>query len=333
MTTLEYLDTTLRDGSHAIDHQFTAADCSTIVSRLAQAGVRYIEVGHGAGLGGSTVLQGFGRTSNPDLFDAAAAVRGDAELMTLLVPGFAVMDDLREAIDHGITGVRVATHVTEADVGLEHIELSREMGLTTHGFLMMTHMGHPDEVAEQAALMEKAGAEVVTVADSAGFMLPSDFRDRITAVAGALDHARIGAHAHNNLGLAIGNSLAAIEAGASFVDGSTGGLGAGAGNAIGEALIAALDKMGYETGVDAFGLMDLAADVVDKVRTAPQVVDRSSVVIGMTGVYSSFLRKAEAVGSKYGIDPRVLLLTAGERKAVAGQEDLLEQIALEMQAG
>ena len=331
MEAIEYLDTTLRDGSHAVHHDFTVEQYRAVVAGLVGAGVRRIEIGHGAGLGGSSLLQGFGRVENTLLFEAAAPVRGNATLYALLVPGIGVLDELREAVDHGITGVRVATHVTESDVGLQHLELGRKLGVHTVGFLMMTHQGSPEVLATQARMMESAGAEVVYLADSAGHMIPSDVTARVDAARAAVD-CPIGIHAHNNLGLALGNTLAAIEAGATYVDGSMCGLGAGAGNTAGEVFAVVASRLGLDTGLDQLALMDVAQDVVSPLLKRPQVIDRTSLLLGQAGLYSSFLLKAEEVGERYGLDPRPLVLEAGRRGAVGGQEDLLEQIALEMRS-
>ena len=330
MESLQYLDTTLRDGSHAVHHEFTAEQYRAIVAGLVAAKVGRIEIGHGAGLGGSSLLQGLGRVENVALFEAAAEVRGEATLYALLVPGIGVLDELREAVDHGITGVRVATHATEADVGLQHLQLGRALGVHTVGFLMMTHQASPGVLTEQGRMMEDAGAEVVYLADSAGHMVPSDVTARVEPLRAALS-CPVGIHAHNNLGLALGNSLAAVEAGATYVDGSMCGLGAGAGNTAGEVFAVVAERLGLESGLDALALMDVAHDTVNPLLKRPQVIDRTSLLLGQAGLYSSFLLKAEEVGRRYGIDPRPLVLEAGRRGAVGGQEDLLEQIALELQ--
>jgi 4-hydroxy 2-oxovalerate aldolase len=327
-TAFHYVDSTLRDGSHAVDHNVTPEFCREVVAGLVGAGVRNIEVGHGAGLGGSSLLMGRGLTENVDLFDAASSVLGDATLYTMLIPGMGVMDELREAADHGVGGVRVTTHVTEADVCLQHIALGRELGLQTMGFLMMTHMAPPEVVAQQARMMEEAGAQVVYLADSAGHMLESEVMDRVAAVRAEVS-CDIGIHAHNNLGLAVADSLAAMRAGATFIDGSLAGLGAGAGNNPGDVFATVARRMGIDLGLDEFALMDVAEDVVRPAMTSPQVIDRASLTIGYAGVYSSFLHKALDVGKRYGVEPRDVLLEAGRRGAVGGQEDMLEEIALE----
>lgn len=327
--TVNYLDTSLRDGSHALDHELSPSVVRTIVDGLVRGGVRFIEVGHGAGLGGSSLLQGRGLASNAELFDAATEVIGDATLCTLMLPGLGVMDDVREAVDHGVRGVRVATHVTEADIAEQHLQLCRELGLRTFGFLMMTHLATPEVIAEQARIMAESGAEVVYLADSAGFMTEQAIRDRVAAVRAAVP-VEIGLHAHNNLGLSVSNSLAALDEGASFIDGSLGSLGAGAGNTPGEVFAVVMRRLGFEMGVDEWALMDVAEEAVRPLMKYPQVIDRTALLLGYAGVYSSFLRKAQAAASRYGLEPGVILLEAGRRGAVGGQEDLLEEIAYSM---
>lgn len=326
---ITYLDTSLRDGSHALDHDLSPEQVRNVVGGLSASGVQYIEVGHGAGLGGDSLLQGRGSHSNTELFDAAAEVIGDATLVTLMLPGLGVMDDVREAADHGVRGVRVATHVTEADVSEQHLRLCRDLGLRTFGFLMMTHLSPPEVVAAQARIMEDAGAEVVYLADSAGYMTEQGVRERVAAVRAEIS-VEIGLHAHNNLGLSVANSLAAIDEGASFIDGSLGALGAGAGNTAGEVFNVVARRVGFETGVDEWQLMDVAEDVVRPMMKFPQIIDRTALLLGYAGVYSSFLHKAQAAAARYGLDAGAILLEAGRRGAVGGQEDLLEEIAYSM---
>jgi 4-hydroxy-2-oxovalerate aldolase len=328
-TRINYLDTSLRDGSHAVEHDFSPEQVRHVVGGLSASGVRYIEVGHGAGLGGSSLLQGRGSYSNTELFDAASEVIGDATLCTLMLPGVGVMDEVREAVEHGVGGVRVATHVTEADVAEQHLQLCRDLGLRTFGFLMMTHLATPEVIAEQARIMAESGAEVVYLADSAGYMTEQGVRDRVAAVRAAIP-VEIGLHAHNNLGLSVSNSLAAIDEGASFIDGSLGSLGAGAGNTPGEVFSVVTKRIGLETGIDEWQLMDVAEDEVRPLMRFPQVIDRTSLVLGYAGVYSSFLLKAKAAAARYGVDAGDILIEAGRRGAVGGQEDLLEDIAYTM---
>jgi 4-hydroxy 2-oxovalerate aldolase len=323
---INLVDTSLRDGMHSVSHSFTPEQVGTVAAALAPAGLRLIEVGHGDGLGGSSFNYGFAAAGDLAYVDAAVAAAGDTEVAVLLLPGIGTIELLEEARAHGAGAVRVATHCTEADISAQHIAWARENGMTAIGFLMMSHMAEPAELAEQAALMESYGAEVVYAVDSAGALVPDGARERVAALRGALS-CEVGFHAHNNLGCAVGNSLAAAAAGATWLDGSLRGLGAGAGNAATEVLAAALDKAGIECGADAFALMDAAEDVVAPLLPRPQIIDRASLVLGYAGVYSSFLRHTERAAEKYGVDPRELLMELGRRGVVGGQEDMIIEVA------
>jgi 4-hydroxy 2-oxovalerate aldolase len=323
---INLVDTSLRDGMHSVSHSFTPAQMGAVAAALAPAGLRLIEVAHGDGLGGSSFNYGFAAASDLEYVEAVVAVAGETEVAVLLLPGIGTIQMLEEARRAGATAVRVATHCTEADISAQHIAWARENGMTTIGFLMMSHMVEPAQLAEQATLMESYGAEVVYAVDSAGALVPGGARDRVAALRQALS-CEVGFHAHNNLGCAVGNSLAAAEAGATWLDGSLRGLGAGAGNAATEVLAAALDKAGNESGADVFALMDAAEDVVAPLLPRPQIIDRASLVLGYAGVYSSFLRHTERAAEKYGVDPRELLVELGRRGVVGGQEDMIIEVA------
>jgi 4-hydroxy 2-oxovalerate aldolase len=325
------LDTSLRDGMHSVSHQFTPEQVARVARALDTAGIGTIEVTHGDGLGGSSIQYGRSAATDAELIEAAAGAVSDASIAVLLVPGIGTVETLREARALGAGTARVATHCTEADISQQHIAWAREHDMRVTGFLMMSHMLEAAQLAEQAKLMASYGAHTVYVVDSAGALLPDGVRERVRALRGAVD-CDVGFHAHNNLGCAIGNSLAALEVGATWVDGSVRGLGAGAGNAATEVLCAALDRAGYETGVDVFALMDVAEDVVAPLLPRPQTVDRSAITIGYAGVYSSFLLHAERAAGKYEVDVRTLLLELGRRKIVGGQEDIIIEVAAAMAA-
>ena len=249
----------------------------------------------------------------------------------LLLPGIGTREDLRSAHDQGATLVRVATHSTEADIAIQHIGLARELGMTTAGFLMMAHMTDPKVLAEQAKIMADAGAEIVYVTDSAGALLPDGAAERVTVLRDVLpDDVEVGFHGHMNLALAIANSLAAVDAGATWIDGCTRGIGAGAGNTPLEVFVAVCDKAGIATGVDPMALIDAAEEVIAPTVGKLPNLNRSSVVLGYAGVYGSFLRHAERAGEQFGVSPRDILMEVGRRKAVGGQEDLVLQIAASM---
>lgn len=324
-------DTTLRDGSHAVSHQFTEEQVRAVVRRLDRAGVPVIEVAHGDGLGGSSQNYGFSRVPEEQLLRAAREEMTRAKLAVLILPGIGTVEDLKMARDAGATVARVATHCTEADISEEHIHWAKQNGMEVVTFLMMSHMIEPRHLLEEARKMESYGADCVYVVDSAGAMLPDDVRARVSALVEGLE-CQVGFHAHNNLGLAIGNTLAALEEGANQVDGSTCGLGAGAGNAQTEVLAAALAKAGYETGIDLWKLQDAAEEVVRPILPRPIIIDKDALTVGYAGVYSSFLLHARRAAERFGVDARDILMEMGRRKAVGGQEDLILVVAQDLAA-
>ncbi|MGC6768442.1 4-hydroxy-2-oxovalerate aldolase [Enterococcus sp. LJL51] len=312
----------LRDGSHAVKHSFTEEQVRDVVRALDQARVPYIEVSHGDGLGGSTLQYGLSKVDEFKLIQAAVETAEYSKIGVLLLPGIGTLHELKRAHALGASLVRVATHVTEADVSAQHIQEARKLGMTTIGFLMMAHMAPVDKLVEQAKLMESYGAQAVYMTDSAGALLPQQVYERISALKSALS-VEVGFHAHNNLGLAMGNTLEAIRAGATRIDGSIRALGAGAGNTQTEVLVAALEKMGVKTGIDLYKIMDAAEAVVAPLLQVPQEITKESLTLGYAGVYSSFRLHAQRAGEKYGIDPRDILIELGRQKVVGGQEDMI----------
>ncbi|MET3695767.1 4-hydroxy 2-oxovalerate aldolase [Bacillus oleivorans] len=319
----------LRDGSHAIRHQFTIEQVTSIAKGLDQANVPYIEISHGDGLGGSSLQYGLSLTDELQLIEAAVDAVLNAKISVLLLPGIGTMHELKEAAKLGVKMSRIATHVTEADVALQHIALSKELGLETVGFLMMSHMVPTKKLVEQAKLMESYGADTVYVVDSAGALLPHQVKERILALKEHLQ-IHVGFHAHNNLSLAMANTLVAIEEGATRIDGSVRCLGAGAGNTQTEVLVAVLDKLGIKTGIDLYKLMDIAEELVAPILEKPQEITKDSLVLGYAGVYSSFLLHAQRAAKKFGIDSRDILIELGKRKVVGGQEDMIIDVAAEI---
>lgn len=321
----------LRDGMHARQHQFTLDEMVSVACALDAAGVPLIEVSHGDGLGGGSINYGFSKHSEEDYLRAVVPKMQNAKISALLLPGIGTVDELRMAVDCGIHTIRVATHCTEADISRQHIQLGRDLGLDTVGFLMMAHMVSPETLCEQAKLMADYGAHCVYCTDSAGYMLPEDVSARVGALRANLpDEIEIGFHGHHNLGMGIANSLAAIEAGARRIDASAAGLGAGAGNTPTEVLVAVLDRMKADHKIDLYAMMDLAEDLVVPLTEKPVRVDRESLVLGYAGVYSSFLLFAQRAGERYGVSPRDILVELGRRKTVGGQEDMIEDVALDM---
>ncbi len=331
MTHVTLVDSSLRDGMHSVRHSFTPAQVAAVAAGLDGAGIDVIEVSHGDGVGGSSIQ--YGRSAHPDaaLIEAAAGAVQHAQIAALLLPGIGTLTRLKAAQSLGASVARVATHCTEADIAEQHIAWAAEHGMRAVGFLMMSHMLEPAELAVQARLMESYGASVVYIVDSAGAMVPIGAAARVAALREALAlETEVGFHAHNNLGCGVGNALAAVEAGATWLDGSLRGLGAGAGNAQLEVLAAALERSGHTSGADLFALMDVAEDVVAPLMPRAQIIDRGALSIGYAGVYSSFLLHAERAGAKYGVEPRAVLMELGRRRIVGGQEDMIIDAASEL---
>ncbi len=322
----EILDVSLRDGSHSVRHAFTEEQVRAVAKGLNAAGVRYFEVSHGDGLGGSSLQYGLSATDELKLIETAVSECTTSEVSVLLIPGIGTKENLQAAARLGAKMVRVATHVTEADVAAQHIQLGRELGLKTAGFLMMSHMAPVEKIVEQAKLFESYGAEIVYVTDSAGAMLPQDVTARIQALRQELQ-CEIGFHAHNNLSMAMANTIAAVESGATYIDGSIRALGAGAGNTQTEVMVAVLEKLGYQTDIDLYKILDVANQVIAPMMQQPQEITGGSLLLGYAGVYSSFLLHAQKAAQQFGVDERDILMELGRMKTVGGQEDLIYEVA------
>ncbi|MFJ7699324.1 4-hydroxy-2-oxovalerate aldolase [Lysinibacillus fusiformis] len=319
----------LRDGSHVVAHQFTEQQVRDVVRGLDDAGMHYIEVSHGDGLGGSTFQYGKSLVNEMKLIEAAVAACTKSKVAVLLIPGIGTVHELKQANGLGARLVRVATHVTEANVSAQHMSKARELGMETVGFLMMAHSAPVEKLVEQAKKMESYGAEAVYITDSAGALLPHEVRERVRALRQSLQ-IEVGFHAHNNLSMAVANTVVAIEEGATRLDGSVRCLGAGAGNTQTEVLLAVLDRMGIDVSIDLYKMMDVAENIVGPLLPGSQEIRKGSLVLGYAGVYSSFLLHAERAGKKFGLDPRDILIELGKQKVVGGQEDMIIDVAAEL---
>ena len=322
---IKIIDTTLRDGSHAVDHQFTPQQVAEVVRGLDAGGIYCAEVGHGAGIGGSVLQYGLGKHDTVELVRAARDVAKQIKIGTLLVPGLGTMEDLKAGKDAGLDLVRVAVHCTEGDVGAQHVKLGKSLGLETIMFFMMTHMTTPAALAEQAVMAEDYGADAVYFADSAGYMSPNQFAERVIAARKRIS-VPIGVHTHNNIGLGVGNAIAGVEAGANYVDGATEGLGAGSGNGNTAAIVVVLEKMGYETGCDWYKLVENGTRNVRPLVRHSLEITGDSVILGAAGIYSSFLLHVKEASHKHNIDPRLIYDELARRKVVGGQEDQIIDI-------
>jgi len=324
-------DMCLRDGMHALSEQISVEQMVKVATALDDAGVPMLQVTHGAGLGGNSLQHGFALASNEEYLTAVIPKMKQAKVSVLLIPGLGTMKELQSAYECGIHSVHVATHCTEADTSPQHMEYARNLGLDTTGFLMMAHLNDAKGLSEQAKLMESYGAQTVFITDSAGYMLPSDVKDRVSALRNALKpETEIGFHGHHNLGMGVANSIAAIKAGASRIDASVAGLGAGAGNTPLEVLAAVCERMGIETGIDLFKVMDVAEDIIVPMMNHLVRVDRESLTLGYAGVYSTFVLNAKRAAKRFGVPARDILVELGRRKMIGGQEDMIEDTAMSM---
>lgn len=322
------VDSTLRDGSHAMKHQFTADDVSRYARGAEAAGVKLLMVGHGNGLGASSLQLGFSLLSDIDMLGTAKKQLKKTKLGAFLIPGFGtIKNDVEPAISLGIDVLMVASHCTEANITRQHIQYGVKKGVKTYGVLMMSHMISAKELLAEAQKMEEYGASGILLMDSAGAYLPNDVIEKIGALVSGL-HVDVGFHAHNNLGMAVANSIAAVESGATILDTTSRGLGAGAGNCQMEVVVAVLHRMGYKTGLDLYTLMDVSEQIIAKIMKKPQEINLITLTSGLAGVFSGFAPHAEKAAKNFGVDVRDVLMELGKRKVVGGQEDIIIDVAM-----
>lgn len=320
-------DPTLRDGNHALQHQLNSEQIAKYCMAAEAAGIPIVEVGHGNGLGASSLQLGIAKLSDNELIGIARTHLKKSRLGVHIIPGFATIEkDLRPAIENGVDVVRVASHCSEADITERHIQFIRSQEKTVYGVLMMAHMIGSKELLIEAKKMEAYGAQGIVFMDSAGNFLPQDVMERVQIL---VEHLAIpiGFHAHNNLGLAIANSLAAVEAGASILDGCARGFGAGAGNTQLEVLVGVLERKGYHTGIDFYKMLD-ASDLAEQalLKEIPSIKPLS-IISGLAGVFSGFLKPVLARAKEFDVDPRDIFIELGRRKIIAGQEDIILEVA------
>ena len=326
-------DPTLRDGNHAVRHQLSCEQIVAYATAANAAGVPIIEVGHGNGLGASSLQVGLSKTDDKSALEAARKAITTSKLGVHVIPGFAtIKKDLRLALDVGVDVFRIASHCTEADITERHISYIREHGREVYGVLMMSHMASKEILVEEASKMQAYGAEALVIMDSSGAYLPSDVKERIEALVDALS-IPVGFHGHNNLGMAIANSVMAVNSGATIIDGTARGFGAGAGNTQLEVLIAVFGKLGIKTGIDLYKMLD-ASDLAEKelIEIIP-TISSVSVVSGIAGVFSGYIKHVDRIAKEYGVDPRDVFFELGKRKVVAGQEDVIIEVASALRDG
>jgi len=323
-------DPTLRDGNHAVRHQLDLNQIATYAAAADEARIPSVEVGHGNGLGASSVQVGESAVSDKEMLETARKNLKNSKLAVYCMPGFATINkDLKQAIDIGVDVVRVGSHCTEADITQRHITYARERGKEVYGNLMMTHMASKERLVEECLKMESYGAQGVVLMDSAGAYLPSDVKENVSALVLALK-IPVGFHAHNNLSMAVANSVAAVKAGATIVDGTARGFGAGAGNTQLEVLVAVLEKMGYSTGIDLYKLLDATDLAEEKLLKVIPSTKSVNIVSGLAGVFSGFVKHVERISTQYGVDKRDVFFELGRRKVVAGQEDLIVEVVINL---
>ena len=321
-------DETLREGMHPLSHQITPKQMAFLAADLDKTGVEVIQFGHGNGLGGSSCQYGFSPGDDSDYIKAVTSAVSNSELSVITLPGVGTRFQLKTAADHGVKYARFVTQVTEADISEQHIKMAKSLGMIPIGGL--TSANHtivtPQELLRQARLIESYGAAAVYLLDGGGYLLPRQVHERVDTLVKGLS-IPVGFHAHNNLSLAVADTMAAIDAGAYYIDSSSKGFGAGAGNCATEALLAVAERMGWNTGADLYRMMDFGQVHVKPIMKKPMELENDQIMLGLSGVYSSFLLFARRAGEKFNVDPRDIIREVGRRTCTEGQENICIEAA------
>lgn len=331
MKDLLFFDATLRDGSHAINHKFSQNQIATYCRQIDKAGMNTVIVGHGNGLGASSLQVGISKISDREFIQTARKNLQKTKLGAYLIPGFGtIQEDLEPAIYDGVDVFKIGCQCTEADVTRQHIEFAKSKGKEVYGVLMMFHMINTQRLLEEAQKMQSYGADGIIIMDSAGAATPELIKKTINSLCNGL-RIPVGVHAHNNMGLAVSNTYIAIKEGATIIDGTIRGFGAGAGNCALEILVALLKKEGYLLkGIDWYRMLDVSQNIVSTFKQVDDGIDTISVVSGFSGVFSAFKTHVLNAAETFGVDARDIFVELGERKVMAGQEDIIVDVAEEL---
>lgn len=331
---IKILELCMRDGMHALRHKFTAEEMAGVCKELDSVGVDSIEFGHGNGLGGSSFQYGFSPSTDLEYIKAVSRVVTKTPLSVITLPGIGTREDLQAAKDYGVKIARFCTEMTENDIAEQHIGMAIDMGFEARALLPRPAAISVEETVRYALKSEQYGAKVIYILDGGGSMLPDMVFERTKAMREALKpETEIGFHGHNNLQLAVANSIAAVQGGATHIDCTMKGMGAGAGNCPTEIFTAVMDRMDYETGVDLYRAMDVAEEVVKplfKKMQTPMDFDQDTLMLGYAGTYSSFLLFAKRAAARYGVDARDVIREMGERGCTEGQENLCIECAYDL---
>lgn len=327
MSRIRFFDATLRDGSHAIKHQLNKKTIVDYCEAMDDAGMYTIVVGHGNGLGASSLQVGLSKLSDEEMLRTARKRLKHTKLGAYMIPGFGtIKDNLIPAINNGVDLFKIGCHCTEADITRQHIEFIRNQDKEVYGVLMNYHMTSTERLLEEAQKMQSYGAQGIILMDSAGASTPEMVKKTISTLVDHL-YVLVGFHPHNNMGLAVANGYIAIKEGARIIDGTLRGFGAGAGNVQIEALSALLIKEGYELNQNLYRMMDASENIVKKAMKEDRALTDVSIISGMSGVFSSFKTQVLEAAKEFNVDPRDIFIELGKRRVVGGQEDMVVAVA------